>query len=113
MTINPFIILLIPLWVYIFLFGIRVIRDSEVSLNYYLGFSSRKRTKALKGIPAKFFGYSTLIGGLLVTIALISTLFSNSNPLEAGLLYVTLCPLGIVFNILGLVIGFSLSRHDT
>ncbi len=113
MTFSPFIILLIPLWVYVARFGTSVIQKEEVSLDYYLGFSKHKRTKTMQGISARIFGYSTLIGGILISLGIISTLFSESASYLAGILFITLCPLGILVNVLGVILGFSLQNDNT
>jgi hypothetical protein len=109
MKFSPFIILLIPLWVYISRYSINVIRNEMVSLDYYFGLSGRKRTKSIKGLSAKVFGYSTLIGGIMISVGLISTVFSSIPHLV--ILYITLCPMGIAVNLLGTIL-FFLSNGD-
>ena len=112
MKFSPFIILLIPLWVYISRYGINVIRNEAVSIDYYVGFSEEKRTKFMQGVPARVFGYSTLSGGILISVGLLSTVFSHLTPQVAGILNITLCPMGIAVNILGTILGFVLRNNS-
>jgi hypothetical protein len=106
MKFNPFLILVLPLWIYLVRFGIHVIKNQEISFDYYRGFSFEKKVKHLSGTPAKIFGYSTLIGGMLIVSSITATLFSESAPYLAGIFFITLCPIGIAINMTGLILAF-------
>lgn len=94
-------------------YGTKVIQNQEVSIDYYPGLMVEKRTKLIKGKPARIFGYSTLIGGILISIGLLATLVSYFVPYHAGLLYVTVCPLGIGINIIGVILCAILDGKDS
>jgi len=113
MKFSPFIVLLIPLWIYIRRYGTKVIQNQEVSIDYYPRLMGENRTKLIKGKLARLFGYSTVIGGMLISIGILATLFSDSAPYHAGLLYVTVCPIGIGINIVGVILSAILEGKNS